>query len=108
MIRKSIIVAAAAAVVSIGGIAAAPSTALAANAYVQTETAPVVGVHYKRGHHAHRPQRRWQRQLVRVCKPVFRHVVRYDRWHRPHWKKVKVGSKCHLVPRRHHQVRRWR
>jgi len=113
MLRKTLIAATAAAVMSVGGIAAMPTAANAANAGTLAQSATqsaiqsgaVVEVHYKRGRHGHRP--RWSGRKVKVCTPVFRKIVRYDRWHRPHWKTVKVGHKCHWVRKRHHRVRRW-
>lgn len=101
MLRKSLIAATAAAVVAVGGLTAIPSSASAAN--VSAQSGAVVEVHYKRGHHGHRAKAR----MVKVCKPVFRKVVRYDRWHRPRWTTVKVGHRCHWVPKRSYRVRRW-
>jgi hypothetical protein len=43
----------------------------------------------------------------RICKPVFRQVKWWDRYGRPHWKRVAVGRKCFIVRPHHNRHHNW-
>ena len=85
MLKKTLIATAAAGLLSVGALTATTSAASAAGIYFGGPGwsvgigGPTFG--------PYRPHR--------VCKPVYKTVKWWDRWHRPHFRKVVVRQTCY-------------
>jgi hypothetical protein len=83
MLTKTLIGAATAITIAIGSLAATPSTASASG----------YGYSWSSGNNWHH----YQPKPKKICKPVYRKVKWWDYYGHSHWKKVRVGYKCHWV-----------
>jgi hypothetical protein len=93
MLKKTLIATATAGLISVGALVGTAGTASAASI---TFGGPGWHVGIGNGPNWGGPRPR------QVCQPVFKTVRWWDRWGRPHFKRVVVRQECHWVGGPHH------